>query len=246
MNEALGPLAFGPAGWGDELASGLLLTVELALATLPLGLAIGLAVALLKDSPSRAARAFGEAYTTVFRGLPELLTIFLVYYGAPRVVAAATAAVGRLFGAEPSGGGFEIGGFAAGVIALGLVFGAFSSEVLLGAFRGVPEGQREAAAALGMTRFAAFRLVALPQAWRLALPGLANNFLVMLKDTSLVSVIALADLMRQANVAALATRQPFLFYLVACLLYLALSGLAAAVAQALETRASRGFAKAGR
>ncbi|MET0313991.1 MAG: ABC transporter permease subunit [Hansschlegelia sp.] len=246
MNEALGPLAFGAAGWGDELASGLLLTVELALATLPLGLAIGLGVALLKDSPSRPARALGEAYTTVFRGLPELLTIFLVYYGAPRVIGAAIAAVEGALGRGPAAENFEIGGFAAGVIALGLVFGAFSSEVLLGAFRGVPEGQREAAAALGLTRGAAFRLVVLPQVWRLALPGLTNTFLVMLKDTSLVSVIALADLMRQANVAALATKQPFLFYLIACLIYLALSGLAAAGARALEARASRGFATAGR
>jgi len=244
MSEALRPLAFGPAGWGDELLAGLWLTLRLALAALPIGLAIGLGAALLKDARSAVARALGEAYTTVFRGLPELLTIFLVYYGAPRLISGAIALGERLAGRPPSGFVAGIDAFAAGVIALSLVFGAFASETLLGAMRGVPAGQREAAQSLGLSRAATFRLVLLPQVWRLALPGLGNGWLVLLKDTSLVSVIALSDLMRVSDVAARATREPFLFYFVACLLYLALSAASGFVARRLEGRAGRGVARA--
>lgn len=222
---ALAALSWGADGWGDEIAAGLWLTIRLALATLPLGLAIGLGVALMKQSRLRFVAALGEFYTTVFRGLPELLTIFLVYFGAPRLVG-------------------DISGFAAGMIALALVFGAFSSEVLLGAMRSVPAGQREAAESLGMSKAETYRLVLLPQVWRLALPGLTNTWLVMLKDTSLVSVVALTELMRASDIAARATREPFLFYLVACLLYLLLSIGSSLVAARLERRAARGIAAA--
>lgn len=234
MTDLFGLLSFGSGGWGDDLARGVVVTITLALATLPLGLALGLGVALLKNAKGRIARALGELYTTVFRGLPELLTILIVAFGAPRLIAALTGAT------------VEINSFVAGVVALGLVFGAFSSEVLLAAIRAVPKGQSESAAALGLSRRLAFRLVVFPQLWRVALPGLSNTWLVLLKDTSLVSVIALADLTRQTNLAVNATKQPFFFYLVACLLYLALSGLSTAIARRLEARADRGFAAAGR
>ncbi|MDR4306509.1 ABC transporter permease subunit [Chelatococcus sambhunathii] len=223
MTELLAPLAFGPSGWGDELIAGAWLTLRLALATLPIGLAIGLGVALMRHGDSRILRPLGELYGAVFRGLPELLTIFIVYFGAPRLATHLLAFAEAALGLPPSGTQVQIDGFMAGVLALALVLGAFSSEVFLGAIRSVPESQREAADALGMSRAQAFRLVILPQVMRLAFPGLANNWMTLLKDTSLVSVIALPELMRQANLAALATRQPFLFYLAACLLYLAMS-----------------------
>ncbi|MFD1702059.1 ABC transporter permease [Methylopila henanensis] len=232
-------LSFGAAGWGDELLAGVGVTLALALATLPLGLALGLFVTLAKASPRRPLRAFGEAYTTVFRGLPELLTIVVVYYGGQILLNAALARIAP-------GTSVQIGGFAAGVAALALVFGAFASEAMLGALRSLPRGQMEAAAALGLPSSTAFRLVALPQLWRLALPGLSNCWLVLLKDTSLVSVIALTDLMRQTTVAAGATKQPFIFYLVACLAYLTLSLLSGRVSDWLQRRADHGFATAGR
>lgn len=238
-------LALGDAGWGDELLAGLWTTVRLALSALAFGLAIGLGVAMLKNARASLARGVGEAYTTVFRGLPELLTLFLVYYGAPRLAAAALALGESVFGLAPSAATPGVSAFWAGVAALALVFGAFSSETFSGAIRGVPDGQREAAAALGFTDAQAFRLVILPQVWRLALPGLSANWMTLLKDTSLVSVIALPDLMRQSYLAALATKQPFFFYLTACLAYLALSGLSALVFARLEARAARGLATAG-
>lgn len=231
-------LSFGPNGWGDEILQGALLTIELALVTLPVGIAIGLAVALAKDSSSRVLRAVGDLYTTVFRGLPELLTLFIVYYGGQMLLT-------RIAGALVEGAHVEVNQFVAGVVALGLVLGAFSSEVLLAAIRSVPKGQKEAAAALGLSGWRTFRLVTFPQLWRVALPGLSNNWMVLLKDTSLVSVIAISDLMRQTSIAVGVTKQPFFFYLVACLIYLVFSGLSSLVFTALENRASRGFKRVG-
>jgi polar amino acid transport system permease protein len=238
VNDILSLFAFGPDGWGDEILQGALVTIELAVATLPFGLAIGFAVALTKDARSRWVRIIGDAYTTVFRGLPELLTLFIVYYGGQILLNKAAAA---LFG---DGAGVQVSSFISGMIALSLVLGAFSSEVFIAAMRSVPRGQPEAAYALGLSSLQTLRLVTGPQLWRIALPGLTNNWLVLLKDTSLVSVIALNDLMRETFVAAGVTKQPFFFYLAACILYLIMSGISSAGALWLEARANRGFAGA--
>ena len=239
MSGLLAPLAYGPDGWGDELLAGAWLSLRLALAALPVGLAIGLASALMRDGRARIPRAVGELYGTVFRGLPELLTISIVYFGAPRLATHLVAFAEALLGLPPSGFQAQIDGFAAGVLALALVLGAFSSEVFLGALRAVPGGQREAAAALGMTGVQSLRLVILPQVLRLAMPGLANNWTTLLKDTSLVSVIALPELMRQANLAAIGTRQPFLIYLAACLLYLVMSLVSERIGRSAEAAGRR-------
>lgn len=238
MLELIELLSFGEKGWGDEILKGALVTIQLAVATLPVGLAIGLAVALAKDSSSFILRGLGNLYTTVFRGLPELLTLFIVYYGGQMLLT-------RIAGMFVEGAAVEVNQFVAGVSALGLVLGAFSSEVLLAAIRSVPRGQKEAAAALGLPKGRAFRLVVFPQLWRVALPGLSNNWLVLLKDTSLVSVIAITDLMRQTSIAVGVTKQPFFFYLIACLIYLVFSMISSAVFTRAEARASRGFKRVG-
>ena len=231
MGDALALLSFGPDGWGDELAAGAWLTLRLALATLPFGLALGLAVALMRDSSRRALRIPGNVFTTLFRGLPELLTLLLVYFGGQMLLS-------RVFGAV------EVSAFVSGLVALGLVFSAYASEVFLGAFRGIGRGQYEAAHALGLRRGTTFRLVILPQLVRLALPGLANLWLVLLKDTSLVSVIALNDLLRQTSVAVRATKEPFLFYLVACLIYLLMSAVSSVGIHGIERWSQRGMRRA--
>ncbi|HSI42043.1 MAG TPA: ABC transporter permease [Xanthobacteraceae bacterium] len=238
MLDLLKQLSFGPDGWGDEIARGALLTVELALATLPFGLALGLAVALAKDSSSLVLNALGNGFTTVFRGLPELLTLFIVYYGGQILLS-------RLAGLFVEGATVDVNQFLAGVIALGLVLGAFSSEVFYAALRSVSRGQKEAAAALGLPKWTAFRLVVFPQLWRVALPGISNNWLVLLKDTSLVSVIAINDLMRQTSIAVGVTKQPFFFYFVACMIYLLFSILSSVVFSRAEARANRGYSRAG-
>jgi polar amino acid transport system permease protein len=229
--------SFGPEGWGDELARGAALTLLLALATLPVGLALGLAVALAKDSRNRFAQIVGEGYTTVFRGIPELLMLLLIYYGAQIALDSAEAATGLPIS-------FPIPPFVAGMLALGLVFGAYSSEVLLAALRGIERGQIEAASSFGMSEATIFRRVTLPQMMRLALPGLGNNWLVMLKDTSLVSTIALSDLLRQTTVAVDNTKLPFEFYAAACAIYLAMTALSTAVLALAERRARRGWREA--
>lgn len=226
-------MRFGPDGWGDEFAAGTWLTIRLALATLPFGLAVGFAVALAKDSESRWLIAAGNTFTTVFRGLPELLTLFIVYYGGQILLQKVVA----LFG----DGRAEVNGFVAGFVALGLVFAAYASEVFLGAFRGIGKGQYEAAHALGLKTLPTMRLVILPQLIRLALPGLANLWLVLLKDTSLVSVIALDDLLRKANIAVGATKQPFFFYFVACMIYLAMSVVSSIGIVGIERWSDRGL-----
>ncbi|WP_159598481.1 ABC transporter permease [Starkeya nomas] len=238
MLDLLSLLSFGPDGWGDEIARGALLTIELALATLPVGITIGLLIALAKDSHSPVLRGLGNLYTTVFRGLPELLTLFIVYYGGQMLLT-------RIANYLVPDANIEVNQFVAGVVALGLVLGAFSSEVLLAAIRAVPRGQKEAASALGLSGWSTFRLVTFPQLWRVALPGLSNNWMVLLKDTSLVSVIAISDLMRQTAIAVGVTKQPFFFYLVACLIYLVFSGVSSVIFTKLENRAARGFKRVG-
>ena len=228
MGDALALLSFGPDGWGDELAAGAWLTIRLALATLPFGLVLGLALALMRDSGRTALRVPSNVFTTVFRGLPELLTLLLVYFGGQMLLA-------RIFGEV------EVSAFIAGLVALGLVFAAYASEVFLGALRGVGRGQYEAGQVLGLRSPTVFRLVILPQLVRLALPGLANLWLVLLKETSLVSVIALNDLLRETSVAVRATKEPFLFYFVACLIYLAMSAVSSVGIAGIERWSARGM-----
>ncbi len=236
MEDVLGLLAWGPTGWGDELADGLRVTILLALATLPYGLVLGFLVALAKNSSDPALAAAGHIFTTIFRGLPELLTLFIVYYGGQILVQQLVNLFTDTY--------VEINSFVAGMIALGLVFAAFASEVFLGALRAIDKGQIEAGKALGLSTLQRLRLIILPQLIRYALPGLSNLWLVLLKDTSLVSVIALDDLLRQTNIAVGATKQPFLFYAVACLLYLSVSLLSSLALTAIERHVNRGQGRA--
>jgi polar amino acid transport system permease protein len=206
MSEFLRLLSFGPEGWGDELLAGTWLTIRLALATLPFGLALGFLVALAKRSKVAPVRFLGEAFSTIFRGLPELLTIFIVYFGFSLLLQW----IVHLF----TDAAVEINGFVAGIVALGVVFAAYSSEVFTAAFSGIPAGQWEGGSAVGLRRGQTMRLVVLPQLIRIALPGLANLWLILLKDTALVSVISVNDLLRMTYQAVSYTKQPFFLYFV--------------------------------
>lgn len=230
--DALQLLAFGDTGWGDEIARGLLVTVSLAVATLPIGLLIGFLLALAKQSSEPTLRVSADIYTTIFRGLPELLTIFMVYFGLQIAIRQVSIALGFE-------GGIEINAFVAGLIALALVFSSYASEVFLSAFRAIPNGQYEGANALGLTGGQTMRLVIVPQLVRIALPGLGNLWMILLKDTALISVIGLSDIMRQTGIAARVTKEAFLFFGLACLLFLALAMLSSVVFSRIETAARR-------
>lgn len=235
--EALGYLAFGDTGWSDEIARGFLVTASLALATLPFGLMLGFLLALAKQSEEETLRLAADIYTTIFRGLPELLTIFMVYFGLQIAIRQASLALGFEQG-------IEINAFIAGMIALALVFSSYASEVFLSAFRAIPKGQYEAGHALGLSRWRTMRWIIAPQLVRIALPGLGNLWLILLKDTALISVVGLADIMRQAGIAARITKEAFLFFSIACLLYLFLAILSSIVFGYIERAAKRAEARA--
>lgn len=226
--------AWGDAGWGDEILRGLGVTVQLAVMTLPVGLLIGFLFAFASMSRLRVMRGVGIGYTTVMRGLPEILTLFVVYNGVGLLLNMAVAWV------DPEAVPPEFSPFIAGVIALGMVFGAFAAEVIRGAFNSLDPGQIEAGQAIGMRRSQIFFRIKLPQVWRFALPGLGNLWVNLLKDTALVSVIALDDLMRATKVAVGVTKQPFTFYLVACMIYWMLCVISEMVLARMEQRANRG------
>lgn len=225
-------LGFGPGGWGWALLQGAANTISVALATLPFGLVLGLVLALCKRSDSRILRGLATIYTTVFRGVPELLTLYIIYFGIQVLV-------------QQIWTGFSIPPFVAGMVALGLVLAAFSSEVWVGALNSLQKGQREAASALGLSKAQAFRLVIFPQLIRVALPGLGNNWMVLLKETSLISVITLQDIMFIATRANVVTKEPFLFFGAAMLLYFFFSLVSAWGIGKLEQRTNRGYAAFG-
>ncbi len=227
MEKYLTLLSWGPEGWLDDIAQGVFITISLAAATLPLGLAIGFFVALAKQSSEPSLRLAGNIYTTIFRGLPELLTLFLVYYG----VQIGLQTILRLFYPDAQ---VDVNSFVSGMVALGVVFSSYSSEVFLSAFRVIPHGQYEGGYAVGLTNGQTMRLVVLPQLIRIALPGLANLWLILLKDTALVSAIGLSDTLRQTGVAARVTRESFLFFGVACLIYLVLAIISSFGIKAVE------------
>lgn len=226
-------LAFGDAGWGDELLQGAVVTILLAISAYLLGIAIGMAGAAMKLSGSRVLRAIAGVYTTVVRGVPELLVIYLFFFGS----SGAIQNVASVFGYT---GYLELPPFVVGLLAVGLISGAYSTEVIRGALQVIPEGQIEAGRAIGMTGRQIFWRIKLPQLWRFALPGLGNVWQLTLKDTSLVSVTSLAELMRMSFVAAGSTREPFIFYLTAAVLYLAMTTVSQALFQRGERAASRG------
>lgn len=221
-------------GFGHLFISGAWITIQLAICSLPVGLAFGIIGASAKLSSSKIANTLGNGYTLFVRGMPELLLVLTIYFGSSAVLMA----IASLFGYDEY---IELSPFVAGVTALSIAFGAYATEVLRSAMQEIPKGQREAAVALGMSRFQTFRRIILPQVWRLALPGLGNLFLVLLKDTALVSAIGLNELMRQSSVAVGVTNQPFTFYFTAAMIYLFMTSISMAGLHLLERRANRGY-----
>lgn len=226
-------LLFGADGWAPLLLQGALITVLLSFASVPFGFGGGLLLAVLKLQPSRTLRMVCDAYTTFFRGIPDLLSLFLVYFGLQALLNWAGNKVGIRI---------EMNAFVAGVVALSVVVAAYSSEVWVASLRAVPPGQAEAAKSLGMDPKRVFCLVVLPQLGRVALPGLGNIWTILVKDTSLISTLAVMDLLRAASEASRATTRPLLFYSAAAAVYLVFSIISSIGQAALERRANQGYA----
>ncbi len=204
-------------GYGWSLLEGAGLTLAVALLSLGIAAVLGLAAAVASLSASALLRGGALVYTTVIRGVPDLVMMLLVFYGGQMAVNA----LGERLGWDY----VDIDPFVAGVLTIGFIFGAYMAEVLRGAFLAVPAGQKEAAIACGFTPAQVLWRIVGPQMLRHALPGLSNNWLVMIKATAIVSVIGLSDLMNRAAQAAGTTREPFMFYGAAALLYLAFTTL---------------------
>lgn len=230
-------LGFGSTGWGALLLAGAGITLAVTAAALAIGAVLGAIVAAAKLSGSVVARALGSAYTTVFRGIPELLIIYLIYFGG----SSAVTAIGQAMGYE---GFLGLPSFIAGALAVGIISGAYQAEVFRGAYLAVAKGELEAASAIGMNRALRFRRIIMPQVMRYALPGMGNVWQLSLKDSALVSVTGLAELMRTSQVAAGSTRQYFLFFVVGGVLYLVLTSLSDQVFDRAERRANRSMPSA--
>jgi len=217
-------------GFGGQLLLGALVTLQLAAAALLLGTLLGAGICALQLSGRRALQALGNGYAAVVRGIPDLLIVFAVFFGGSLTLAALT---GRYV---------EIDTFVAGVVALALSFGAYAAEIARGALQSVPKTQREAAGTLGMSRLQTLWTVVLPQAARLALAPYGNQSIILLKQTSIVSIVGCDELMRKAAEASGATREPFTMYLATACIYLALTGLATLCLEWAERRAARPLA----
>jgi len=217
-------------GFGGQLLLGALVTLQLAATALLLGTLLRAGICAMQLSGRRALQALGNGYAAVVRGIPDLLIVFAVFFGGSLTLAALT---GRYV---------EIDTFVAGVVALALSFGAYAAEIGRGALQSVPRTQREAAGTLGMSRLQTLWTVVLPQAARLALAPFGNQSIVLLKQTSIVSIVGCDELMRKAAEASGATREPFTMYLATACIYLALTGMATLCLEWAERRAARPLA----
>ena len=227
-------LAFGKTGWGDELFIATLMTIAVSITAMLIGFLFALIFTPLKLSKNKILNFIGNSYTTVIRGVPELLVIYLFFFGG----SGAVMFVASIFGYNDY---IEINAFITGSFAIGIISGAYSTEVFRGAIQSIDKGQFEASQVLGLKRFAYFFRVIMPQMLRLAIPNLSNVWQITLKDTSLISVTGLVEIMRQSYIAAGSTRDPLFFYSFAAVLYLTLTFLSMKLINRLEVKYSRGF-----
>ena len=227
-------LAFGDTGWGDELFRATLMTIAVSITAMLIGFSFAAIFTPLKLSKFKSLNLIANIYTTVIRGVPELLVIYLFFFGG----SGAIMFVASMFGYNEY---IEINAFVTGSFAIGIISGAYSTEVFRGAIQSIDKGQFEAAKVLGFSKFKQFYKIILPQMLRLAIPNLSNVWQITLKDTSLISVTGLVEIMRQSYIAAGSTRDPLFFYSFAAVLYLLLTFLSMKLINKLEVRYSRGY-----
>ena len=224
-------------GYGPAILEGMLLTVEAGLLSLAVAMVLGIVGALAKIARSPIVRGIAGAYTTLIRGVPDLVLMLLIFFGGQMLVNQLALTVGY----EEY---IDINPFIAGVLTIGFIYGAYMTETFRGAILAVPAGQLEAGRAFGMRQGQVFTRILFPQMLRHALPGFGNNWLVLLKTTALLSVIGLDDMVRKASLAAGATREPFTFYIAVALIYLALTTVSVLLLGWLERRSNLAYRRA--
>ncbi len=227
-------LYFGSKGWGDELFTAFLMTIAVSITAMFIGILFSIIFTPLKLSKNKIFNLIANFYTTVIRGVPELLVIYLFFFGG----SGAVMFVASIFGYNEY---IEINAFITGSFAIGIISGAYSTEVFRGAIQSIDKGQFEVSQALGFKKYIFFFKVIIPQMLRLAIPNLSNVWQITLKDTSLISVTGLVEIMRQSYIAAGSTRDPLFFYSFAALLYLILTFVSMKILNKLEKKYSRGF-----
>ena len=226
--------AFGSSGWGDEMLMGALMTVLVSASSLILGIVIGIIFAACKLSNIYILRVIANIYTTIIRGIPELLVIYLLFFGG----SGAVMYLAKIFGYN---GYIELNAFTIGTIAVGAISGAYSTEVIRGAVNSVQKGQFEAGKTLGLNGYGLYGKIIFPQVARIALPGIGNVWQITLKDTALISVTGLVEIMRQSRIAAGSTHEPFIFYTAAIILYLLITRFSNILFDKAENNYSKGF-----
>ena len=214
------------------------MTVKLSVMSLLLAIVLGLFGASAKLSKSPMLRIPAQVYTTLIRGIPDLVLMLLIFYSLQTWLTSLTEVMEWDY--------IEIDPFSAGVITLGFIYGAYFTETFRGAILAVPRGQVEAATAYGLSRAQRFRFVVFPQMMRFALPGIGNNWQVVLKATALVSIIGLADLVKASQDAGKSTYQLFYFLVLAALIYLVITSVSNFALRWAERRYAAGSREAQR
>ncbi|MFW6345372.1 MAG: ABC transporter permease [Halomonas sp.] len=225
-------------GYGPRLLEGAGVTVQLAVLSLALAIVLGLLTASAKMSRSWLLHRLATLYTTLIRGVPDLVLMMLLFFGGQMALNLVTDALYDRFGVDWY---VNLNAFAAGVITIGFIFGAYMGETFRGAFMAVDHGQIEAGKAYGMSPWLVFRRIRFPLMMRHALPGLSNNWMVLLKTTALVSVIGLSDMVRIAAEASRATHEPFTFLIPVAVIYLLIASVSEWIFMRLQKRYSVGF-----
>ncbi|NIC05577.1 ABC transporter permease [Billgrantia bachuensis] len=225
-------------GYGPRLLEGAGVTLQLAVLSLTLAVLLGLLTASAKMSRSWLLHRTATLYTTLIRGVPDLVLMMLLFFGGQMGLNLITDKLYDQFGVDWY---IDLNAFVAGVITIGFIFGAYMGETFRGAFMAVDEGQVEAAKAYGMGSWLVFRRIRFPLMMRHALPGLSNNWMVLLKTTALVSVIGLTDMVRVAAEASRATHEPFTFLIPVAAIYLLIASVSEWIFARLQKRYNVGF-----
>ncbi|MBU2510778.1 ABC transporter permease [bacterium] len=228
---------FNLYGYFGSIMEGAWITLNLALSSLVVAVFLGIMGALGRLSNSKPLRSITLAYTSIIRGIPDLVLMLLIFYGGQMMVNSAAFALGYE-------GYIDINPYIAGVATIGFIFGAYMTETFRGAIMAVSKGQLEAGAVYGMTRLQVFFRILAPQMIRYAIPSFGNNWLVMIKATAIVSVIGLDDMVRKAGLAAGSTRKPFTFYIFVAFNYLIFTTISTYLLSWAERRYSLGERRA--